>query len=214
MQYFNDFLKIFLTFIIIMDPVGNIPAFFSITGDFDIETRNSILKKAIVVAGVVLLVFGVLGKILLGFFGISAGAFYISGGILFFTIAYEMIQSKPRSRSTPSSGTEPADIMMLAVFPLAIPLIAGPGMITTVIFTIAGDGFSLMKVLMTVLALFVSLAVQYFTMRSGAILIRLIGTTGMFVLEKIMGLILAALSIQLVYEGLVKLNILAPLVGD
>jgi multiple antibiotic resistance protein len=104
--------------------------------------------------------------------------------------------------------------MMLAVFPLAIPLIAGPGMITTVIFTIAGDGFSLLKVLMTVLALFVSLTVQYFTMRSGAILIRLIGTTGMFVLEKIMGLILAALSIQLVYEGLVKLNILAPLAGD
>ena len=164
MQYFNDFLKIFLTFIIIMDPVGNIPAFFSITGDFDVETRNSILRKAIVVAGVVLLVFGVLGKILLGFFGISAGAFYISGGILFFTIA--------------------------------------------------GDGFSLLKVLMTVLALFESLTVQYFTMRSGAILIRLIGTTGMFVLEKIMGLILAALSIQLVYEGLVKLNILAPLAGD
>ncbi|WP_191017997.1 MarC family protein [Treponema zioleckii] len=208
MQYFNDFLKILFTFVIIMDPIGNIPPFFALTGDFDTKTRNLILKKAIIVAGVVLFVFGVLGKVLLGFFGISAGAFYISGGILFFTIAYEMIQSKPRSRQTPESSIEPQDTMMLAVFPLAIPLIAGPGMITTVIFTIASGDFSLIRLGITVGALIVSLVIQYATMRSGGLLIRLIGTTGMFVLEKIMGLILAALSIQLVYEGLIKLNIL------
>ena len=208
MQYLNDFLKILFTFVIIMDPIGNIPPFFALTGDFNSKTRNLILAKAIIVAGIVLFVFGVLGKILLGFFGISAGAFYISGGILFFTIAYEMIQSKPRSRQTPPSSIDPQDTMMIAVFPLAIPLIAGPGMITTVIFTIAGSDFSIVKLTMTVLALILSLILQYTTMRCGSLLIRLIGTTGMFVLEKIMGLILAALSIQLVYEGLIKLNIL------
>ena len=208
MQYLNDFLKIFLTFMIIMDPVGNIPPFFAITGEFDTKTRNLILKKAIIVAGVVLFVFGALGKVLLGFFGISAGAFYISGGILFFTIAYEMIQSKPRSRQTPASSTEPKDTMMLAVFPLAISFIAGPGMITTVIFTVAGDNFNLVRISMTAGALVLCLFIQYFTMRSGGILIKFFGTTGMFVMEKIMGLILAALSIQLVYEGLIKLNIL------
>ena len=208
MQYLNDFFKIFLTFLIIMDPVGNIPPFFAITGEFDTKTRNMILKKAIVVAGVVLFVFGALGKVLLGFFGISAGAFYISGGILFFTIAYEMIQSKPRSRQTPASSIEPKDTTMLAVFPLAIPFIAGPGMITTVIFTVAGDNFTLTRIAMTAIALVLSLFIQYFTMRSGGLLIKFVGTTGMFVMEKIMGLILAALSIQLVYEGLLKLNII------
>ncbi len=209
MDYLNDFLKIFFTFIIIMDPLGNIPPFFAITSGLDTKVRNLILKKAIIIAGIVLLVFGILGKVLLGFFGISAGAFYISGGILFFTISYEMIQNKPRSRNTPASSIEPQDTMMLAVFPLAIPMIAGPGMITTVIFTIAGDEFSMVRVVMTVLALMLSLIIQFITMRSGTPLIRLIGTTGMFVLEKIMGLILAALSIQMVYEGLVKLNILS-----
>lgn len=97
---------------------------------------------------------------------------------------------------------------MLAVFPLAIPFIAGPGMITTVIFTVAGDNFNLVRISMTAGALVLCLFIQYFTMRSGGILIKLFGTTGMFVMEKIMGLILAALSIQLVYEGLIKLNIL------
>lgn len=102
MQYLNDFLKIFLTFMIIMDPVGNIPPFFAITGEFDTKTRNLILKKAIIVAGVVLFVFGALGKVLLGFFGISAGAFYISGGILFFTIAYELYDIPRGTTNCPS----------------------------------------------------------------------------------------------------------------
>lgn len=208
MSYINEFLRMCLTFIIIMDPLGNIPAFCSVTGGLDDRMRLGILRKAILVAAFVLIVFGIFGRFLLSFFGITPGAFYISGGILFFTISYEMIQSKPRSRSTPASGTEPQDSMMLAVFPLAIPMIAGPGMITTVIFTMANEAFSFVRAAMLLAALAFCLAIQYFVMKFGAMLVRRIGTTGMFVLEKIMGLILAALSIQLIYDGLVKLGIL------
>lgn len=208
MQYFNDFLKMFLTFLIIMDPIGNIPMFCSVTNGLEQSQRLKILQKAIFFAGIILLIFGVFGKILLSFFGITPGAFYISGGILFFTISYEMIQSKPRSRQTPATSTEPQDSMMLAVFPLAIPLIAGPGMITTVIFTIATENFTLHKALILLAALTICLAIQYTSLRFGSILLRIFGTTGMFVLEKIMGLILAALSIQLIYDGLIKLNVL------
>jgi len=193
-----------------MDPIGNIPSFLSVTGNFDKDTRLKVLQKAIFVAGIVLLIFAVFGRFILLFFGITPGAFYISGGILFFTIAFEMIQSKPRTRSTPESIIDPQESMMVAIFPLAIPLIAGPGMITTIMLNVAQASFSLRTAIIILIALACCLTIQYLALRSGTFLLKLIGTTGMFVLEKIMGLILAGMSIQIIYDGLQKLGILHP----
>lgn len=211
MQYIRPFFKLFFTFLIIMDPVGNIPPFLAVTGGFNEKDRLKILKKAILVAGFVLLVFAVFGRFILLFFGITPGAFYISGGILLFTIAFEMIQSKPKTRQTPESSIDPQESMMLAVFPLAIPLIAGPGTITTIMLNVARTPFSPDIAVTILLVLILSLTVQFITMRSGAVLLGFIGTTGMFVLEKIMGLILAGMSVQITYDGLLKLGIIHPI---
>ena len=208
MQYLRQFLKLFFTFLIIMDPIGNIPSFLALTGAYEPDLRQKILKKAILVAGIVLLVFAVFGRFLLLFFGITPGAFYVSGGVLFFTISFEMIQSKPRSRQTPATSIDPQESMMLAVFPLAIPLIAGPGMITTIMLNVAREPFTPYAAAMTLFALVLSLSTQFVALRSGTFLLHFIGTTGMFVLEKIMGLILAGMSVQLIYEGLIKLGII------
>lgn len=207
--YLAEFLKVFFAFLIIMDPVGNIPSFLSVTSDKEPKIRAQILRSAIIIAGIVLLIFAVFGRFLLMFFGITPGAFYIAGGILVFIIGLEMIQSVPkRSRDTPDTSIDPHDTAMLAVFPLAIPLTAGPGLITTVMLYVTSKPMTLSYASLIVAALVLGLAVQYVCLRCSTIILRLIGTTGMFVLEKIMGLILSGMAIQLVYDGLVKLNIL------
>ncbi len=203
----SAFLKIFLTLIIILDPIGIIPTFLGATAQYDNKTRNKIISRAIFVAAVILFVFLALGNLLLNFFGITPGAFYISGGILFFVISYEMIQNKPRSRTTPDEAIPPQDPKITAVFPIATPLLAGPGMITTIMLQVSSADFNLAQGIMLALSLIIGLCLVFIAMRCGTLILRLIGTTGMFVLEKIMGLILGGLSVQLIYEGLVKLNI-------
>ncbi|MFA6857708.1 MAG: MarC family protein [Treponema sp.] len=207
MDIFSQFLKIFFTFIILLDPLGNTPPFLAVASAYDRKTQLHILKEAVIIAGAVLFIFAVFGHFILTFFGITAGAFYISGGIILFTIALDMIQSKPRARHTPRSTLDSEQTTMIAVFPLAIPLIAGPGMITTIMLYTASSPFSFITFMMAVTALVLGLFIEYFVLRSASLLVKVIGTTGLFVLEKIVGLILAGLSVQLVYDGLQKLGL-------
>ncbi len=204
---FTNFLQQFLLLLIIIDPIGSIPLFLSTTAGFDTATRKKVIVRAMLVAGAVLMIFVVFGKLLLQFFAISPSAFYISGGIIFFTIAFEMIQSKPRSRNTPESSIDPHDAMMVAIFPLATPLIAGPGMITTIMMQVSSDNFGMAGYLSLSLALFLCLAIEFVALKCGTVILRIIGTTGMFVLEKIMGLILAGMSVQLIFDGLEKIGL-------
>ncbi|MGI5174138.1 MarC family protein [Treponema sp. OMZ 840] len=205
----NEFFQLFFTVLIILDPIGIIPPFLAASGHFSAEIRKMMIRRSIIVAALVLVFFILFGRLILNFFGISPGAFYISGGILFFFISFEMIWSKPRSRQTPESAVDPHQAQMIAVFPLAIPLIAGPGMITTIILNMAASSTWLRPALMLSGAIGLGLIADYISLRCGTLLVRLIGTTGMYVVEKIMGLILAGLSVQLIYDGLIKLNIVS-----
>jgi multiple antibiotic resistance protein len=207
MNYIGEFFQVLFGVLIIIDPIGIIPQFLAVTANYDNKIRRHIIRRSIMVAAIVMLVFVVFGNVMLKFFGITPGAFYISGGILFFTISFEMIQSKPRVRNTPETAIDPQDAMMTAVFPIAIPLIAGPGMITTIMLKVSAESFGPAACIILLLSLGTGLLLEYIAMRSGALILRFIGTTGMFVIEKIMGLILAGMSIQLIYDGLVKLNI-------
>jgi len=204
-----SFFKMFLTFIMLLDPIGNTPSFMAVAGGYDRKTQLLILKKAIVISFIVLMVFAIGGYSILTFFGITPGAFYIAGGIIFFTIALEMIQSKPRSKHTPKSLDDPQDAATVAVFPLAFPLIAGPGMITTIMLHTASGPFDPVNFLMVVLATLIGLIIEYWVLRSSSKLLSRIGTTGMFVMEKIVGLILAGLAVQIVYDGFEKLGLLS-----
>jgi multiple antibiotic resistance protein len=205
----QQFLKLFFTVLLIMDPIGILPQFLAITGEYDAHTRRTIIRHSVIIAGLVLLIFVIFGRVILLFFGITPGAFYISGGILFFIISFEMIQSKPRARTTPASSIDPSDSKMIAVFPIAIPLIAGPGMITTIMLNVSESNFTIVSLCILLAAIILGLLIEYAALRAGSLILKLIGTTGMFVVEKIMGLILSGLSIQLIYDGLVKLGITA-----
>ena len=193
----------------LLDPLGNIGPFLSVTGGFERKTQQRILKQAILVAGLVLFIFAVGGYFILKFFGIAPGSFYVAGGIIFFTIALDMINSKPRPRNTPENATDPSEPSMIAIFPLAFPLIAGPGMITTILLYTAEGHVAPATFIMVILGIAVGLTLEYLVLRSATYLNKILGTRGTFVLEKIVGLILAGLSVQFVYEGLQKLGIIA-----
>jgi multiple antibiotic resistance protein len=210
-----------------MDPIGMIPQFLSFTAHYDKETRRNIILKAILIAGLVLLVFLLAGKLLLEFFGIKPGAFYISGGILFFMIAFGMIYSKPAmcrevpSREVPSldgSTKEPGEeeaaknraAISVALFPLAIPLIAGPGLLTVIVMFVSNGESWLRSVGIMLPAIVLSLFAAYITLRCSELLLKFLGSMGIFIMEKIMGLILAGFAVQFIYDGLLALGIIHP----
>ena len=214
----GEFLRILFMVLLVMDPIGTIPMFLSVTAGYDAVTRKKIILKAVLIAGFVLVIFMLTGRLLLDFFGIKLGAFYISGGILFFMIAFGMIYSKPRvARSVPpekhNADGEDADDkagVSVALFPLAIPLIAGPGLLTVIIMFVSGgdNWFFSVGTLLPVIA--ISLVVAYIILRCSSLLLRFFGTMGIFIMEKIMGLVLAGFAVQFIYDGLIALNIIQP----
>jgi multiple antibiotic resistance protein len=219
----GEFLRILFTVLLVMDPIGIIPQFLSVTAPYDEATRKSIILKAVLISGLVLGVFLLSGKLLLDFFGIHPGAFSISGGILFFMIAYGMIYSRPRKvQSVPpearaSFGADGGSVdsedhtgVSVALFPLAIPFISGPGLLTVIImFTSQGENW-LLSVLILIPAIVIGLVITFIVLRCSALLLRFFGSMGIFILEKLMGLILSGFAVQFIYDGLLTLGIIHP----
>ena len=213
----GDFLRILFTVLLVMDPIGIIPQFLSVTAPYDKATQKAIVLKAVLISGLVLAVFLLSGKLLLDFFGIEPGAFSISGGILFFMIAFGMIYSRPRKvQSVPpdkiTGGDDGEDHtgVSVALFPLAIPFISGPGLLTVIImFTSRGDNW-LLSVLTILPAIVIGLVITFIVLRCSTLLLRYFGSMGIFILEKLMGLILSGFAVQFIYDGFLTLGIIHP----
>ena len=211
-----DFLRLLFMVFLVMDPIGIVFLFLSLTSRYSAETRKKIIIKAVLIAGAVLLIFLFAGKLLLKFFGIMPGAFYISGGILFFAIAFGMIYSRPglshympaENGSGGKSDAEEKSEFSVALFPLAIPFIAGPGLLTVIIMFVNSDNNYFHSIGILLPVIIINLAVVYMVLRSSAVLLKLIGPLGISVIEKIMGLILAGFAVQFVYNGLLALGII------
>ncbi|NLJ46789.1 MAG: MarC family protein [Treponema sp.] len=203
----NTFLQIFLTIFIVIDPVGIVPLFISATGRMTEEQKKRTIWKAVGVAFIVLGVFILAGRFILSFFGISPGSFYVAGGTLFFLISIDMLFGQPKRTKT-SKEEEEDDSSSVAVFPLAIPMIAGPGTITTLMLYSADAPSYLTITLLLFGAVILSLAGVTLAMFSSRLVLRVLGRTGVSVVERMMGLVLSGLAIQFVYDGLTKLGIL------
>jgi len=202
----NTFLQIFLTIFIVIDPIGIVPLFISATGRMTEAQKKRTIWKAVAVAFVVLGIFTLAGRFILSFFGISPGSFYVAGGTLFFLISIDMLFGQPKRTKT-SKEEEDEDSSSVAVFPLAIPMIAGPGTITTLMLYSADAPSYLTVTLMLFGAVLLSLAGVTAAMFSSRIVLRVLGRTGVSVVERMMGLVLSGLAIQFVYDGLSKLGI-------
>jgi multiple antibiotic resistance protein len=193
----------FATAFTIIDPIGMIPMTLGATARMSPDRRNQIVDQAVLVAAGVILFMGVVGRIILDYLGITLPAFTIAGGILLFLIAIDMLFARPTgAKRTEAEEREAAQGENPAVFPLAVPMIAGPGTIATVLLLVNlshGDRWNLIVV---IAAYAVALIVTWLCMRGSSLLLRVIGKTGIHVISRLLGIILAALAVQFVLNGL------------
>jgi multiple antibiotic resistance protein len=207
MSLASQIVTIFLAVFIVVDPFGIVPVFISLTGGLSAARRRTTILKSVVVAFVVLCLFIFTGSIILRFLGIQPGSFFIAGGILMFIVSIDLLLGKPGRTKTSSSGTE-EDREDVSIFPLAIPMLAGPGAITTVLLYVSEDSLASFIPLVLVGSVALALAIAALTMAASSFFLRVLGKTGVSVIERIMGIVLTGLSVQFVYDGLVKLGVL------
>ncbi len=206
MPQVSEIITIFLTVFIVVDPFGIVPVFISLAADFSPRRRTATILKALSVALVVLCVFIFTGNAILRFLGILPGSFFIAGGILLFIASLDLLLGRPgRTKTSGARGQEEREDV--SVFPLAIPMLAGPGTITTILLYVSEEKNPLFILPALVGSVALSLAAAGVTMYLSTFFLRVLGRTGVSVIERIMGIVLTALSVQFVYDGLVKLKI-------
>lgn len=195
----------FANFFITIDPVGVVPFFIALTHGFTPAARRKAALTSVVVAGAILLVFTLIGQPLLHYLGISLSAFRIAGGLLLFILAVDMVMANEGGIRAPTPKEE-KDVAAhhpdVAVFPLAIPLLAGPGAIASTILLQsqhAGDLGAQALVAGVMVGVLALAAVCFFM---AAPIMRVLGLTGVNVMSRVLGIILAAMAINNVIEGL------------
>lgn len=197
-------LQAFLTLFVVIDPVGLVPVFVALVGDRSVAAQRSTARRAILISAVLLAAFALIGGPLLAYLGISLAALQVAGGILLFRIAVDMVFAQYR-RETTEEEVESQTREDVSVFPLAIPLIAGPGALASILVLASeahGNPVDMGLILaMAGLVLLVAWALLRISGRVAALL----GRTGVNVITRILGVILAALAVQLVANGLQEL---------
>ena len=199
---------------IVVDPIGLVPLYIGLSSRLLPERRKGIIRKAVMISFIVLLGFVFLGRHILALLHIEQGSFFIAGGIMLFIIALEMLFGRPSHAKVSEkehSDTDNKDAISIAVFPLAIPMLAGPGALTTIIlytggYSTGGREFAFPETaLMLIISIIVVLAIAAISFRASDYILRFLGETGVSVVERIMGLILAGMSVQFVYDGIIRL---------
>ncbi len=198
----NEYLKFFVALLAIVNPVGTIPIFINMTANQDKATRNKNGSMASVSMGAILLVVLFSGETILKFFGISEGSFRVGGGILILLMAISMLNAKMSNvKQTKEEEIDSADRESVAVVPLGTPLLAGPGAISTVILYAQRYTSAMHYVyLFGVILLLVCLTALLF--RLAPAISKLIGKTGINIVTRLMGLIMAAMGVEFIANGL------------
>ena len=196
-------LKAFLTFFVVVDPVGIAPVFLALVGDRDPREQRRVALRAVSVAVAIFALFGLFGEPLLRYLGVEIAAFRIAGGILLFKIAVDMVFAS-RVRETPEEEAEARYRDDVSVFPLAIPLLVGPGAMTSLLVLLgeARDvpgGFAL--VMASGAAVFL---VALVTLLASRRLGELLGRTGVNVVGRVQGVLLSALAVQFIVDGVLS----------
>lgn len=189
----------FVTLFVVIDPIGLTPVFIALTPGLTAQQRRAIAIRATVIAAGLLFLFAFLGEQVLGFIGISMPAFRIAGGILLFLTALDMLFERRTKRREDQADVE--DVPDPSVFPIAIPLIAGPGAIASIIL-LAGQAEGPVG-MASVLGVMVAVLIIVFLLFLSAPLIeRALGKTGIVVVTRLLDMLLAALSVQFVLDGI------------
>lgn len=195
-------------FFVVMDPVGVLPVFIGLTQGFTSAQRRYIAIKGCIVAGIVLGLFAYFGNWFLTALGISLSAFRIAGGALLFLIAVEMLFERRTARKSAVAGEAVSrtheEAQDIAVFPLAIPLLAGPGALTSMLL-LMGRAPGIGAQALVLLACAINMALVLILLISGEAIARKLGRTLINTISRVLGLMLAALAIQFIVDGILEL---------
>jgi multiple antibiotic resistance protein len=206
----NDAITAFVTLFVVIDPIGLGPLFIALTQGATATERRRIGITAVAVAAGILTVFGLAGDSVLSFLGISLAAFRISGGLLLFLIALDMVfERRTLRREQKTAEEERAPANDPSVFPLATPLLAGPGSIATIILLAGTHQGDLAGQAMVFGVLYALLLLALIGLFLGGVIERLLRRTGVLVVTRLLGMLLAALSVQFVLDGLTDYGFLA-----
>ena len=192
-----------VTFLVIIDPPGVVPIFASLTRGDPLRRRQAMAVRAAIVAWAILMFFALLGRPMLHALGISLASFRIAGGVMLFIIALDMVferrTQRRESRAQSIEGTPEADD--ISVFPIAIPMIAGPGSIASAMLWVSrADGVDQIAVVLA--AITVVVALTLLSLLAAAPIMKLLGPRIEVVITRILGVILAALAAQFIVDGL------------
>lgn len=205
MEDFSQYAKLFAALLAIVNPIGAVPLFVTLTGQQTAVERRRTAFTAAVTVGTVLVVSLLVGEAILRFFGISIASFRVAGGILVLLIAVSMMYARTSpARHTPEEAAEAFDKASVAVVPIGVPLLAGPGAISTVIVyahRLASPAqYGAILIVIGVVTLSVWLA-----FRTAPYVAKLLGRTGINVVTRIMGLIIGAIGVEFIANGLKQL---------
>lgn len=190
----------FVSLFVIIDPIGLTPLFVSLTSGMSARQRRGVAIRAVVTGAAILAVFGIGGEFVLAKIGIGMPAFRVSGGILLFLTAIDMLFERrtPRREKTAEDDEGPDP----AIFPLAMPLIAGPGAMTTMILLVGQNSGDLTSQLTVYGVMLAVLIIAFLLFMTSGLMERALGNTGINLVTRLMGMFLAALSVQFVLDGL------------
>ncbi|MDP0925889.1 MarC family protein [Paracoccus onubensis] len=194
------YITAFVTLFVVIDPVGLTPVFIALTPGMSAADRARIGRRAVAISAILLTLFGLAGQAILNGIGISLPAFRIAGGILLFLTALDMLFERRTARREGQGKDEDAENDP-SVFPLATPLLAGPGSLATMILLVGQDS-GVLHVVMVHLTMLAVLVIALALFHLATPLARALGRTGTMVVTRLLGMLLAALSIQFVIDGL------------
>ncbi|KAF5417455.1 MAG: hypothetical protein C5S49_03360 [Candidatus Methanogaster sp.] len=201
MEAITFFIYAFASIFVIVNPVAGLITFISLTSEMTAGERNATVKRSVTVACLLAIVFAVSGELILRFFGITVDCLRVAGGILLFTVALDMMHARVSRESV--TAEEIRDAVMredVSIFPIAIPLLAGPGAITTVILVMR-EGTALELKMLVILAILLTFVISYITFRFANRINKIIGVTGSLVITRVMGLLLGAIAVNFVSIG-------------
>ncbi len=196
-------ITVFMGFFAMLNPVGNLPVFLGMVQDFDQKTQKRVAFKAVLVAFIIIATFSILGNLIFRMFGITLPAFQIAGGIIVFIIGFQMLNAKenPIHAQTPEEKENMTKVAEdMAISPLGIPLLAGPGTISTAM-NFVGVEKSVLNVVLVVVIFGIMCLITYILFVSARVIAVKINPGLLKVVSRIMGLILAVIAVQMIING-------------
>lgn len=199
---YEIFISAFIALFVIVDPIGIAPVFAGLTQGAPAAFQRKMAIKGVFIGTLILVFFAFMGKPFLGALGISIDALRVAGGLMLFIIALEMVFEKRQERKREAAEKMDHFFEDVSVFPVALPLLAGPGAITTIMLAVADAGTDMTAQLAVTAALLVVMVISLIVFLAAGPVMRLMGPTVNAVLTRLLGVILAALATQFILDGL------------